>query len=164
MGMKTLGSLVVAAVLAGCAGCSSADQPPPPDTFSIDSAFSSEQANTIRDGMVAWCEAVAWCPAEVTYSERGRFVLAHDYVRDSVDDESDAYLGDDWNVYIDGGSPHIADLHRLWLVAMHEAGHWGIPDHPVEAPALMAAGISKRLPLEIDAASRQAWCERIGCD
>lgn len=152
---------LVAAVVVGCAG--GERDASPPGTFSIDSEFSAEQAGVLRAGVAAWCDAVGWCPEEVTYSERGRFILARDYVRDSADDQSSAYLEGKGNIFINAGSGAGRDLHRLWLVATHEAGHYGIDGHPVEPPSLMAAGISKTLPREIDEASRQAWCDGQVC-
>lgn len=137
--------------------------PPPPTTFSIDSAFSPEQSAVLRDGMTAWCDSVGWCPEEVTYSERGRFILATDYVHDTDDDTSSAYNDNNTNIYVDAGSSSATNLHTLWLVATHEAGHWGIEGHPVEPPALMAAEVHSKSPLVIDNASRSAWCAEQGC-
>lgn len=152
--LRFLGLLLVA-------GCS-AQQLPPPDTFSIDPAFSPEQAAVLRDGVSAWCDAVDWCPAEVEHSDRGHFILSLDYAHDTADDTSSAY-NDGTNIYVAAASSAARDLGTLWVVTTHEAGHYGILGHPVAPPALMAAEVGSRHPHVIDEASRAAWCAEQGC-
>lgn len=130
----------------------------PPEFFSIDPAFSPEQAETIRSAVSSWCEAVGYCPEERA-APRGRFIAV-----DSLPEVFDCPEGSvcKRTGHNDGDNVRLVprdDLSALWLVAAHEFGHY-CAEHT--AFGLMAARHSPGDALTIDAEAIAAWKE--GCE
>lgn len=138
----------------------------PPEYISIDRNFSNSEADTIRAAVGAWCDAVNWCPAEVSWSEKGRIDLV-----DSLGDASGS--GDCANpngcrmsgynygdtISIASDRPSKENMSFLWNIISHELGHFCAQHTDI---GLMSPYIhSQTAVLSIDSYAIESWYD--GC-
>jgi hypothetical protein len=149
---------VLLILLAACA-----PETTPPETFSIDADFPEPVAETIRDAVDAWCDAVGWCPEETSdTTARGRFVFSEATVKAS--DQGDvAGFNDGWRIVL---IPGERSLDMVWSNVAHEIGHWcsrqgGTDGQGHTADGLLAA-VQHEPHMEIDPGAVRAW--RDGCE
>lgn len=148
---------LVALLIAGCGR-------EVPEFYSLDSAFSEHERETIHAAVQAWCDATGDCPEFSLWSERGRFVLVDDLEeRDMAEcpEGRTCAVGGRNNgdiIRIARNRPNQDSLSALWVVAAHEWGHF-CTEHIDEG--LMGALQTEDTPMVVDAASVDAW--HAGC-
>lgn len=135
----------------------------PPETISIDSDFSSAEAEVIRDAVSAWCDAVEWCPEETSnVMARGRFVRTYTTGHESSEGRVPAYNAD-WRIVV---APEGERLDMLWTIVAHEIGHWcTTPGSGVDGMGHTDDGLMKTVHYEpwmlVDQAAIASWLD--GC-
>lgn len=132
--------------------------PPPPETVSIDPAFSALERAAILDGIDQWCQSVEWCPRVVARGAEGRYVLDEsvlDGITSVVDGKPIVKLAPHALV-ANGGE------NDLWRVAVHETGHFGA-EHNDRGIMAAVATMPYEGPLCLDDAAVQLWCAAQGC-
>lgn len=138
-----------------------------PAYYSIDSSFSLEQREALRDAVDAWCEATGDCPEEALFSEEAHFRLVddlpeRDHVKDICPPDAECIVNgaeSRGDIRIARNRQEPNSLHRLWRVAAHEYGHVCIDDHT--KGGLLSTLQDHEGPLEVDAEAVRAW--RKGC-
>lgn len=124
-----------------------------PETFAIDPAMPSAQAEVVRDVVAAWCaSARTYCPTEVDWTwARARLYWATEYAQYNRQEGSCAFtVQGDSTIRLNADSAEcFEDLHVFWLVAAHEVGHLsGLVGHG-HGLALMADEPDWTMPLAI---------------
>ena len=111
------------------AACSSA----PPESLSIDPAFSAEQRVVIDEALSQWCDSVGWCPRiELDGAAQGRIEADFDYRRHDRPEGAAASSTFGGTIYVD--MTHWVMGKPVWLLQamMHEIGHYGAREHARE--------------------------------
>ena len=152
---RDLGAVCLALACWGCA----AWPDEPPEHFSISDEFAPAERDVIRAAVGEWCEATGHCPAEVLWSERGRFEMVDTIDHGCNTDTCQVPAYNDTDVIRVARSRREAgDMARLYTIVSHEWGHFCAPH---TADGLMRANIAGPWPIMIDTAAVDAW--HAGC-
>lgn len=158
--MKNAIALLFVLIFGGCAG------PTPPNSYSIDDAFSPAEREVIHSAVEAWCEETGDCPVFTPlHSEAAHFALVDDLPegeharRVCPEGRTCTTNGRERDGLIRIARNRVPGLDILWLIAAHEYGHLCIDDHP-PGSALMSAVHDEPL-LEVDSGAVRLWKD--GC-
>lgn len=134
--------------------------PPPPETVSIDSAFSAPERAAILDGIDQWCTSVEWCPRVIERGADARYAVSIE-----MSDGRTKLIGGKPVVLLNA-SAVVGELGigSFWRVAAHESGHLGIEAH-VDSSPLMGEPLylPSADPLCIDDRAARQWCREQAC-
>lgn len=169
--MDTLGFLAAAALaLAALAqfGCAA----PLPATYSVDTEFTMDQQREVHEALQDWCDAVGWCPFEVSDGEL-HISVASDYARINDTPGSRGFETDNVSISVNPGgsaiffqSEFLDDFPECFGVTIrHELGHVGIDQHTQMGLMKASHDLSEctQLDKRVDTFARMAWCKNSGC-
>ncbi len=138
-----------------------------PTSYSIDPRFNSEQSDSIRLAASEWCGAVDFCIPEVTWPNGSQIAYEGDLSKYGFDEESAVHIDRDLGPWIlndilcDMSLVRMHDPDLFHAVILHEWGHHGNTSHADYG--LMGWVLDQGVHYEVDEASIENWCERVGC-
>lgn len=165
-GILVLGCGAEAYSVEDCGECSQlrvvVEESVAPPTYSFDPSIPTMNQEVARDVFAAWCEAVGYCPREISWEgwdNDGAIYWELDYERHGRVEGSVAFLNGGHPMILDGNSPTMQNVHRFWFTFAHEVGHYRIRGHRDQGlmvERLTEYEIDSR-PLEIDPYTIKEW-------